>query len=238
MKTIKPYNEGLCLHANAKSAECPTSLEKLCTCYGKFSCAVDGTITLYVNNSALPLVMPPDKLDRRAEDEAKRSTLFDVLGRAVEVLDRTCGGMPVYPKPNNFTVGLSCQSNDDCGEAVLSPCMPGKNCTCCANASQVCSADNDCFIFDKGSACGCVLGGPANGVCGPYCLDPGLKTGCTTDLIGQENAPRYYGRQCTYRAPFPNSKVYGSREPAIRECRSGAYGIVGSPAQKILDLGS
>ena len=87
MKTIKPYNEGLCLHANAKSAECPTGLEKLCTCYGEFSCAVDGTITLYVNISALPPVIPPDKLDRRAEDEVKWSTWFNVLGRAVEVLE-------------------------------------------------------------------------------------------------------------------------------------------------------
>jgi len=236
MKTIKQYSEGLCLHANAQSAECPTGLEKLCACFGEFSCAVDGTITLYVNNSAPPFVMPPDKFDRRAEDEVKRSTWFDVLGRAVEVSDRTCGGMPTYPKPNNFTVGLSCQSDDDCGEAVLKPCAPGINCTCCANASQVCSTDSDCFIFDKGSSCGCVLGGPANGVCGPYCLDPKLTADCTSDLIGVDNAPRYYGRQCTYRAPFHNSKLPGSVEPAIRECRSGAYGIVGSPAQKILDL--
>jgi hypothetical protein len=103
MKTIKQYSEGLCLHANAQSAECPTGLEKLCACFGEFSCAVDGTITLYVNNSAPPFVMPPDKFDRRAEDEVKRSTWFDVLGRAVEVSDRTCGGMPTYPKPNNFT---------------------------------------------------------------------------------------------------------------------------------------
>lgn len=236
MKLIKTYKQ-ICLFANAGTADCPTGVEQFCSCFGEFSCAVDGTITLYVNNTASVFVKPPDSLGRQYEDPDKRAVWLTALGRAVEARDRTCGGMAVYPKPNNFTTGLACTTDDDCGvEAGLTTCTPGKNCTCCANALHVCSTDNDCFFFDKGSSCGCVLGGPANGVCGPYCIDQGLSVGCTTDLIGVENAPKYYGRQCTYKGPFPNSKLPGSTDPAIRSCISGAFGMAGSRAQKVVDL--
>ena len=237
MSTIQQYKDSLCLYINAGTEDCRTGTEEFCSCFGEFTCDIDGTITLYVNNSAQPFLLPPDRFGRQAEDEVKRSTWFDVLGRAVETKDRTCGGMATYPHPNNFTYGLACQSDDDCDKQVLSACTPGKNCTCCANASHVCSTDDDCFIFDKGSPCGCVLGGPAEGVCGPYCLNPELTAGCTTDLIGREDErPKYFGRQCTFRAPFPNPKLPGAPEPLIRECISGAYGIVGSTVQKVLDL--
>ena len=161
---------------------------------------------------------------------------LDVLGKAVSLKDRTCGGMAVYPKPNNFSVGLKCQTDNDCATPAMSACMPGKNCTCCANASHVCSTDTDCFFFNIGSPCGCVLGGPADGVCGPYCLDEALTSGCITALIGASKPPKYHGRRCSFRGPFPNPLLPGSSDAAIRECRSGAFGIDGSRAQKVLDL--
>ena len=235
--TIKTYaSSGLCLYANAGTPDCPTGTERFCSCFGDFTCALDGTITLYINNTAADFVKPPNALGRRAEDAVKRKAWLDVIGRAVASKDKTCGGMPVLPAPNNFSVGLECQTDDDCSANVMSACTPGRNCTCCANASHVCSTDNDCFLFNKGSPCGCVLGGPANGVCGPYCENKGLTTGCITALIGATRPPKYYGRQCSFRAPFPNPLLPGSSEPAFRECRSAAFGIEGSRSQKVLDL--
>jgi len=233
---IKEYTSGHCLFANAGTADCPTGTEEFCSCFGEFTCALDGTITLYINNTAADFVKPPDALGRKYEDPAKRNMWLDVLGKAVSLKDRTCGGMAVYPKPNNFSVGLKCQTDNDCATPAMSACMPGKNCTCCANASHVCSTDTDCFFFNKGSPCGCVLGGPADGVCGPYCLDEALTSGCITALIGASNPPKYHGRRCSFRGPFPNPLLPGSSDAAIRECRSGAFGIDGSRAQKVLDL--
>lgn len=237
MSTIKAYKDGLCLLSNINTADCPTGTEAVCTCFGIFSCE-DGTVTLYINNTATPFTKPPVKepLDVMLEDEYPRSRWLDVLGKAIEARDKTCGGQPVYKHPNNFTTGLKCEVDDDCAESVMSACTLGKNCTCCANISHVCSSDDECRSFDKGSSCGCVAGPPGNGVCGPYCENKELTRNCNTKLITYADAPKLYGHQCTYRAPYPNSKLVGSTEPAIRECRPAAFGINGSTAQKVRDL--
>ena len=249
------YSQGICAYVNIGQPDCPTGKETLCSCrLIDSTCREDGTITLYVNNTALPFSnyyllngtalpfsdSPSDNLGRRVEDPVSRLRWFEILGEAISQQDKTCGGMPWYPAPNDFSYGLPCQTDADCTANVFEACTLGVNCTCCANASHVCSTDNDCSKFDKGSSCGCMLGGPASGQCGPYCTNAELTTGCTTEYLNlyknSPDAPKFYGRRCTFRAPFSISKVQGATNPSIRECLPGAYGVEGSDAKRIVDL--
>ena len=235
--SVLTYSGGICAFANIGKSNCLTGTEAFCLCLGIFSCEVDGAMTLYINNTALPFLDPPNKFNKRLENPFYRQRWLDILSHAIESRDRTCGGLPTYAAPNNHTVGHLCNSDSDCTESKLQACTPGQTCRCCANVSLVCSDDSDCAVLDRGSLCGCVPGGPADGICGPYCKDPDLTQECTTKFLekGPGNVPRQYGHQCTFASPKPNSNLPGATDPLIRECRAPAYGIHGSKLQKVVD---
>lgn len=89
-------------------------------------------------------------------DTTKRwETWIKVIEEAVMQTDKTCGGAPIYPAPNNFTTGLKCETDEDCDATKLKTCTPGVDCFCCANISHVCTVDLDCNGFDAQSSCGC-----------------------------------------------------------------------------------
>lgn len=152
-------------------------------------------------------------------------------GTHIECTNPFCFG-----SPNNWTVGLTCKTDEDCSSASLQACVPGQTCKCCANISHTCSSSADCNAFDAGSPCGCVAGGPGTGQCGPYCRDARLSRDCTTDLVVPgRRLPQYFGRTCTYRGPFPDPGP-GFTAPSIRTCRAPAFAILGSPTQRVQDL--
>lgn len=212
--------------------ECRRGTEDTCRCVIYNTCASDGSAVLYLNNT----------LAKRAGRDAFISNVQQKL----EASDKTCGGQPFYPAPNNMTFGVPCTDHTDCAAEVLEPCTPGVNCTCCANASIVCSENADCNEIELNSPCGCMLGGPGAGVCGPFCLDSALTEDCRSDLMsprlsedGSVDMRRRFGRQCSYRAPYgPTGDwvIAGSNEPMIRRCQAASYVVKGSRAQRVLDL--
>ena len=70
------------------------------------------------------------------------------LKAAIVKSDKTCGGLPVGPMPNNYTYGHQCSSSHDCSPAVLPRCgSPDRPCFCCANISVMCSTTGASTIF-------------------------------------------------------------------------------------------
>jgi len=217
-----------CVLGNIGTASCRKGIEPGCQCITFDTCSEDGAAVLYLNNSA---------------DDAKstaRQAFITAFTDVVHSSDKTCGGQPFFAPPNNMTFGLPCSEHADCTAEKLPPCFPGVNCTCCANTSVVCEANSDCDVFEKGSPCGCMPGGPAHGVCGPFCLDRELTEGCRADLLQPRSGPdqlsRRYGTRCTYRAPWVSTLIPGANTPEIARCQSAAYVVQGSGATRVLDL--
>ncbi len=196
--------QGICAYDNVGGSTCPTGTEPGCKCFKDGACdSVNGKIVLHLNRSRaiLPFVK--------------------ALTSLLDARDQTCGGLPVYPAPNNFTVGMKCSNDKVCVE--MPKCIPGVTCACCANVSFICNDNSDCSVFDSGSLCGCVKGG--NGRCGPYFLqsDPGGEP--VTDLISPGvGKPEYGGVPCTYTGVGSGT------------CKSAAYAAEGSNLAKIVDL--
>jgi hypothetical protein len=211
MKSM-PYQE-LCVYINLGSAACTTGLQPTCRCMLDGQCA-DGKLTLYLNNTAF------------YSSPQNREDFLGSLKKALSKLDRTCGGMPFYPAPNNFSHGKPCSSIGDCAPTVLPPCTPGKDCYCCVNTSHVCSIDKDCNRFDIGSMCGCRPEKNGGGVCGPF-IDPDGTV--TTDLVrlGKEATstllPAFKGVSCVYAGPGSDT------------CRSAAYVVEGSSLPTLVE---
>jgi hypothetical protein len=116
-------------------------------------------------------------------------------------------------------------------------CTFGVNCSCCANLTHVCSSDDDCSRYEQGSPCGCVAGGPANGICGPFCPEekpekPELDC-IITNFINFNASRRLWGPRCTYRSP----KIVGtSTQPLIESCVGPGYITSGSGFSRVLQL--
>ena len=179
--SVSPYQQ-LCAYDNVGGTSCPTGGEPECKCFKNGKCdSVNGKIVLHLNRSR-PIL-----------------AFRDALTALLDSSDRTCGGMPIYPKPNNFTTGRKCQDDQVCSDEELPKCVPGVTCACCANVSFICSSNLDCSTLDSGSLCGCVKGG--DGTCGPYWRkSEGPNGALTTDLIGN-NKEEYDGIRCTYTGP-------------------------------------
>ena len=197
--------QGICAYDNVGGSTCPTGTEAGCRCFKDGSCSsVGGKIVLHLNRSRA--ILP----------------FRDALTSLLDSRDRTCGGMPVYPPPNNFTTGKRCSNDKVCLE--MPKCTPGVTCACCANISFICSDNSDCGGFDSGSICGCVPGG--DGTCGPYYLkSAGPDSERTTDLISPGvQKPEYGGLACTYTGVGSGS------------CKSAAFAAIGTNLAKIVDL--
>jgi len=225
---VYPAYSKACGLSNLGQVTCLTGNEATCSCRIDDLCFDDGTITLYIDNARAAATVPGG---------GGVSGYIETLSDMIADQDKTCGGMATFATPNNFTQGLKCNTDDDCIEDILPACTLGVNCTCCANATFVCSSHADCSGFDAGSLCGCMLGGPGDGECGPWYTDPEMTQGETTDLVEVGVLrPRLYGSTCTYRAPYPNALLPGATDPEIRQCLGGAMGVKGSGRQKVLDL--
>ncbi len=149
--------EDVCAHMNAGTADCTTgdTTNKIenpnCMCSEINLCGTDKYLVLYLNRSK-------DFADFRSS-----------LKEAVVGADRTCGGLPVGPDPNNYTLGKACTTSRDCSTAALPRCgSPDYPCFCCANLSMTCSSGDDCREVEKDSFCGCRPDAQGQGVCGPY----------------------------------------------------------------------
>jgi hypothetical protein len=128
----------VCVLQNFGTSACLTGSETGCICLLDNDCKSTGaTYVMYMNTT------------KRWE------TWINVIEEAVMQTDKTCGGAPIYPAPNNFTTGLKCETDEDCDATNLETCTPGVDCFCCANMSHVCSVDLDCNDFDAQSSCGC-----------------------------------------------------------------------------------
>ena len=192
---------------NIGGATCPTGVEPGCNCFIDGRCtSTNGKITLHLDRSRA--ILP----------------FRDALTVLLDGRDRTCGGMPIYPFPNNFTTGKKCQDDQVCSADELPKCVPGVTCACCANVSFICTDSSDCSGFDSGSLCGCVKGG--DGTCGPYWLKSEGPDGVlTTDLISPgKKREEYGGTRCTYAGPGSSA------------CKSAAYASEGTVLAKIVDL--
>jgi len=199
-----PNYQKLCIFDNIGSSVCPTGTEAGCNCNIDGACDVEQKVVIHLNRSL-------------AIDGFQSA-----LVAAINDRDRTCGGMPIYASPNNFTSGRTCEGDADCIPAT-EHCVPGVTCGCCANVSFICSTDADCTNLGAGSACGCTPGGL--GTCGPYYTDEARTLGAFTDIV---QTPRRtdvaFGTPCTYTGPGSN------------QCLSGAFASSGSNLARIVDL--
>jgi len=201
---VQPYQE-LCFHNNLGSTRCETGVEKGCMCTLDNTC-LDGKFVLH--------------LDRSKNVEPFQTAIIEAIDRE----NRTCGGMPVFPQPNNFTQGVKCEVDYDC--AHLETCEMGKTCRCCSNLEQVCSSNSDCSVFDAGSLCGCIAGAHGGkGQCGPFKRASAPNGNDYNDLIqpGVE-VEKLSGQPCHYVGP-------GSEL-----CSSAAFAHLGTNLAKIVDL--
>ena len=200
-----PSYQSICSYNNVGGLTCPTGSEQGCTCFEDGRCDSDnGKIVLHLNRSR------------------GISSFIQTMTHLLDLTNRTCGGMPVYPSPNNFTIGRPCENDKICTE--MPKCTPGVTCHCCANISHICSSNDDCSHFDAGSFCGCVSGG--NGLCGPFWLKANGPSGpFTTDLIspGGEK-PELDGHPCTYTGE-------GSET-----CKSAAFASEGTNLAKLVNV--
>eukprot|EP00961_Rhodomonas_salina_P087208 1172737-Rhodomonas_salina.3 len=162
---------------------------------------------------------------------------------AIASFDRTCGGIPYFTQPNNFSFAKPCSSCESgkpcltCSERHLTKCVPyAPNmdnpelaCRCCANISQPCSVDRDCDSFFSGSMCGCAPGSPVRpldgdpftppGICGPYTDKGGVL------IRSGDYQTQWFGTPCTYVAA------------SSATCRSAMYAHAGtSSSRRIADL--
>ena len=149
--------EDVCAHINAGTPDCATgdSTNKLenpnCRCGIINRCGTDKYLVLYLNRSK--------------DFTPYRNALKNVL----VATDKTCGGLPVGPNPNNYTLGKACSTSRDCSEARLPRCGGAdRPCFCCANLSMPCSSADDCHAVEKDSLCGCSFDPHGQGQCGPY----------------------------------------------------------------------
>jgi hypothetical protein len=121
--------------------------------------------------------------------------------------------------------------------AYTQPCVLGFNCSCCANLTHICASDDDCGVYEQGSPCGCVEGGAANGICGPFCpvekpQRPELEC-ILTKFISYNASARLWGKQCTYVGP---KTVGTSTQPLIESCLAPAFITTGSAFGRVLQL--
>lgn len=206
-----PSYTDVCIFSNLGTFSCPTGQEKLCSCQLEGDCR-EGTIVLFLN--------------RTSTTPAQRQTYGEALRAAFKTQDLSCGGMPVFPAPNNFTHGLRCDASDKCSDVALPKCVPGVTCRCCMNLSHTCATVGDCERFDVGSQCGCVPGGGGiavgGGTCGPFYASPamsGAPWGTNLVRIGHEFAgvlPRVYGHDCVYAGAGSDL------------CRAAAFAVKGT----------
>jgi len=206
-KTAVGSYQRICSYDNVGGAACLTGTEPGCNCYVDGSCrSLNGKIVLHLDRSRP--ILP----------------FRDAITGLLDSTDKTCAGLPIYPTPNNFTVGKKCVNDGDCADNVLPKCIPGLTCACCANISFVCSDNSECSSFDSGSLCGCVKGG--GGICGPYFrMSEGPRGALTTDLINPgKKQPAYGGIPCTYAGEGSGS------------CKSPAFAAEGTNLAKIVDL--
>ena len=103
----------VCIFSNLGSSNCKTGVEYTCVCRLEGQCA-DGSLLLFLN--------------RTSTSPAQRKSFIGALQEATATIDRSCGGFPVFPAPNNFTHGKACTKIADCSDAVLKKCTPGVDC--------------------------------------------------------------------------------------------------------------
>ena len=192
--------EDVCTHINAGTTDCATGdtrdklLNPNCRCGIINRCGSDKYIVLYLNRSK---VFSP-----------YRAALKSVLISN----DKTCGGLPFGPLPNNYTFGKACSSSMDCTADRLPRCgSPERPCFCCANISVACSSDDECTGFEKDSFCGCRTDTQGHGVCGPYFSSSGQPVLFDKKILGYPREPNghptatssqleipRFGTACTY----------------------------------------
>jgi len=197
----KPYSK-VCVIKNLGSTSCPYGIETGCSCQRDGDCAEGDDVVLSLQKQTLA--------KKQASDQ-----FIEGLMSSIDLLDRTCGGMPYFPSPNTFSFGTACTNDADCSDAVdknLKPCslrsdqldVDSSTCRCCVNLSHPCASDDDCSEFNTGSPCGCLRDtvsaspSPGHGICGPYQLEEGGEANFT-ELISFPSSPKVFGKPCSYR---------------------------------------
>jgi hypothetical protein len=143
-----------------------------CTCLILNDCSGTGDILLYLNTSKEQRGGIGGRLKYIA-------LLYDVL----PLQDATCGGMPFFVSPNDFSWGKRCRDNMDCQPPKMQErCIPGVTCRCCADLNLVCDADDDCKAFSPYGTCGCTPGldPPCAVTGGCFCCN-NMSVSCNTD---------------------------------------------------------
>jgi len=225
VKTMVTYDK-VCAYSNAGTSQCLTGQELTCSCLIDNFCNSESYITLYLNTSKQLMF---------TDSSGSFHKWGDVLADILENSNKTCGGLPFFAHPNDFSYGIPCKADSDC--YAVEACVPGQTCRCCADLATVCTSNADCNTLSPGSLCGCMRDNQGTGLCGQYCLDAGLTMGCTSNIVQIGSVlPRYYGSKCSYRAPFPNSLLYGSNTPELRSCLSPSFVVNGSVHANALNL--
>eukprot|EP00960_Hanusia_phi_P034524 751133-Hanusia_phi.AAC.6 len=225
VNTIVTYDK-VCAYSNLGTLQCLTGLESSCLCRIDNLSNSESYVTLYLNTSKQLMFK-----DSAGSMRAWGDVLADVLANK----NKTCGGLPFFAAPNEFSYGIPCKTDSDC--SLIDTCIAGQTCRCCADLGTVCSSHTDCNSISPGSLCGCMGDQLATGLCGKYCLDAGLTQSCTSNIVPAGSVlPKYYGSKCSYRAPFPNPRLNGSSTPDLRNCLSPSFVVNGSIHANALNL--
>mmetsp|Transcript_60899 Transcript_60899/g.163020 ORF Transcript_60899/g.163020 Transcript_60899/m.163020 type:complete len:2559 (+) Transcript_60899:1883-9559(+) len=219
-----PLYTQVCSHSNPGTTQCSTGdtstttentvyLNPGCLCLLIDSCATDGQLTFYLNRSKQILV----------------NSYMDGVRKALLVLDRSCGGLPVGASPNNFSLGKVCNVDNDCSASSFPKCDPTKgSCFCCANINAQCSTDSDCQQYATNSYCGCVRDPSGQGICGPY-FDAKTNAPVNYDpiLASYPANIQRTGTSCSFAMPSSTSI------PTDR-CIAAAFARMGSAAEAVI----
>jgi hypothetical protein len=161
-------------------SRCDEAQRPSCTCQIDNDCQKDGDIFLYLNRTQPQVTIPrtgkshvlmlKDMVPCTFELLNLLFSCFmsqvidyvDMLFRAFNSYDTTCGGLPFYSQNQiPMSYGRPCENNTDCIPPRLRSCTPGVDCHCCANVSKVCSTWRDCLEFTGlFSTCGCQKSNP------------------------------------------------------------------------------
>ena len=214
--TTLPFSS-VCVIQNLGTSGCVYGYEPGCSCRVDGECKMGDDVAL--------------SFQKQTKDKEKSSNQFiDEFMSSIDTLDKTCGGMPFFPSPNDFSFGSSCVDDADCSDSLdpsfkscsLEPSDP-RACKCCVNLSHTCTIDDDCSIFNTGSPCGCVEDSTGNGTCGPYSLVVNGEANFT-ELISFPSSPKVIGKSCSYR---------GSD---VHNCKAAMYAKFGTQLSQYYQL--